>query len=134
VRVICGLFRLLDRTKVFWSDDFVDRYGSLWNFQGLGSALCWQGCPRSMIAKSEIAPPSTEVKSDAISNLSTTEVVSKMAAWLGQAQAANLYSDKTSAVDASRSARDLFPLISSSLAGDVIRFHESHSPCGSWCR
>jgi hypothetical protein len=65
--------------------------------------------------KSEIAPPSTEVKSGAISNLSTTEVVSKMAAWLGQAQAANLYSDKASAVDASRSARDLFPLISSSL-------------------
>ena len=35
-----------------------------------------------------------------------------MAAWLGQAQAANLYSDKQSAVDASRSARDLLQLIS----------------------
>jgi hypothetical protein len=68
-----------------------------------------------LAAKSEIAPLSTEVKSSAISNLSTTEVVSKMAAWLGHAQAANLYSDKASAVDASRSARDLFPLISSPL-------------------
>jgi hypothetical protein len=35
-----------------------------------------------------------------------------MAAWLGQAQAANLYPDKQSAVDASRSAHDLFQLIS----------------------
>ena len=35
-----------------------------------------------------------------------------MATWLGQAQAANLYSDKQSAVDASRSAHDLFQLIS----------------------
>lgn len=35
-----------------------------------------------------------------------------MAAWLGQAQAANLYPDKQSAVDAPRSARDLFQLIS----------------------
>ena len=34
-----------------------------------------------------------------------------MAAWLGQAQAANLYPDKQSAVDASRSARDLLQLI-----------------------
>jgi len=33
-----------------------------------------------------------------------------MAAWLGRAQAANLYTDKQSAVDASRSARDPFPL------------------------
>ena len=35
-----------------------------------------------------------------------------MAAWLGQAQAANLYSDKQSAVDAFRSARDPFLLTS----------------------
>jgi hypothetical protein len=42
----------------------------------------------------------------------TTEVISKMAAWLGQAQAASLYSEKQSAVDASRSARDPFPLAS----------------------
>ena len=35
-----------------------------------------------------------------------------MAAWLGQAQAADLYTDKQSAVDASRSAHDLFQLIS----------------------
>jgi hypothetical protein len=35
-----------------------------------------------------------------------------MATWPGQAQAANLYSDKQSAVDASRSAHDLFQLIS----------------------
>jgi len=35
-----------------------------------------------------------------------------MAAWLGRAQAADLYSDKQSAVDASRSAHDLFQLIS----------------------
>ena len=35
-----------------------------------------------------------------------------MAAWLGQAQAANLYTDKQSAVDAPRSARDPFPLTS----------------------
>src|SRR5258707_3750861 len=35
-----------------------------------------------------------------------------MAAWLGQAQAANLYPDKQSAVDAFRSAHDLFQLIS----------------------
>ncbi len=35
-----------------------------------------------------------------------------MAACLRQEQAANLYSDKQSAVDASRSARDLFQLIS----------------------
>jgi len=40
-----------------------------------------------------------------------------MAAWLGQAQAANLYSDKQSAVDASRSAHDLFQLISHPLRG-----------------
>src|SRR5438067_5785285 len=38
-----------------------------------------------------------------------------MAAWLGQAQAANLYPDKQSAVDAYRSARDLFQLISQPL-------------------
>jgi hypothetical protein len=47
-----------------------------------------------MSPKSEIALLSTEVASSAISNLSTTEVVSKMAARLGQAQAANLYTDK----------------------------------------
>ena len=35
-----------------------------------------------------------------------------MAAWLGQAQAANLYPDKQSAVDVSRSAHDLLQLIS----------------------
>src|SRR6266849_2278303 len=35
-----------------------------------------------------------------------------MAAWLGQAQAANLYPDKQSAVDASRSAHDSSQLIS----------------------
>ena len=35
-----------------------------------------------------------------------------MAAWLGRAQAANLYTDKQSAVDAPRSARDPFLLTS----------------------
>ncbi len=64
------------------------------------------------VPKNEIALLSTEVASSAISNLSTTEVVSKMAARLGQAQAANLYTDKQSAVDAFRSARDPFPLTS----------------------
>ena|SRR5258707_7974194 len=64
------------------------------------------------LPKNEIALLSTEVASSAISNLSTTEVVSKMAARLGQAQAANLYTDKQSAVDAFRSARDPFPLTS----------------------
>ena len=45
-----------------------------------------------------------------------------MAARLGQAQAANLYPDKQSAVDASRSARDLFPLISRPLRDIRLAF------------
>jgi hypothetical protein len=44
--------------------------------------------------------------------LRTAEAFHKMAACLRQEQAANLYSDKQSAVDASRSARDLLQLIS----------------------
>jgi hypothetical protein len=44
--------------------------------------------------------------------LRTAEAFHKMAACLRQEQAANLYSDKQSAVDASRSARNLFQLIS----------------------
>src|SRR6267154_3793131 len=61
-----------------------------------------------------------------------------MAAWLGQAQAASLYSDKQSAVDASRSARDPFPLTSTSLAERFSLFSPiSHSlrsvvPLGSF--
>ena len=82
-----------------------------WQFRPT-SALCGQDTRAPRTAKREIALLSTEVASSAISNLSTTEVVSKMAAWLGQAQAANLYSDKQSAVDAFRSARDPFLLTS----------------------
>jgi hypothetical protein len=44
--------------------------------------------------------------------LQTAEAFRKMATCLRQEQAANLYSDKPSAVDASRSAHDLFQLIS----------------------
>jgi hypothetical protein len=44
--------------------------------------------------------------------LQTAEAFRKMAACLRQEQAANLYSDKQSAVDAYRSAHDLFQLIS----------------------
>ena len=65
-----------------------------------------------------------------------------MAARLRQAQAANLYSDKQSAVDASRSARDLLQLtslplrdvksVSANLMASLARFHGANRLFFGW--
>jgi hypothetical protein len=66
----------------------------------------------------------------------TAEAFRKMATCLRQEQAANLYSDKQSAVDASRSAHAFASVNLASLAGRKICFHKSHVfPCGiPWCQ
>jgi hypothetical protein len=54
-----------------------------------------------------------------------------MAARFGQTRAANLYPDKPSAVDASRSAHDLFQLISHSLRNTKSVSTDLTFPCGT---
>src|SRR6266436_3170364 len=54
-----------------------------------------------------------------------------MAARFGQTRAANLYPDKPSAVDASRSARDLFQLISHPLRDTKSVSTDLTFPCGT---